>query len=158
MDEPGEEEEDAPAEDEDELEAEMAEPVAEGDAATPVKRKTRRGSRGGRRRKKPVGAATATTSTEIALRPTTNGGESPAPRIYVPSSDFGRDGQSSQAAKIAPEADAVASEASENGAAADAAAPVKKKTRRGSRGGKNRRKKPAGAATDATTADPGESS
>jgi hypothetical protein len=35
---------------------------------------------------------------------------------------------------------------------------VKKKTRRGSRGGKNRRKKPAGATTDATPTEPGESS
>ena len=157
LDEP-EDDEDALEEEEGELEAETPEPVVAGDAATPVKKKTRRGSRGGRRRKKPAGAATTTTSTEIALRPTTNGGEPPAPRIYVPSNDLGRDGQSAQAPKVAPEADAVATEASENGAAADAAAPVKKKTRRGSRGGKNRRKKPAAATTDAAAADPGESS
>ena len=139
LDEP-EDDEDALEEEEGELEAETPEPVVAGDAATPVKKKTRRGSRGGRRRKKPAGAATTTTSTEIALRPTTNGGEPPAPRIYVPSNDLGRDGESAQAPKVTPEADAVATEASENGAATDAAAPVKKKTRRGSRGGKNRRK------------------
>jgi hypothetical protein len=156
MDEPA--EEDEQDEETEELEAEAVQPSASEDGAAPLKKKTRRGSRGGRRRKKPAGAATATTSTEIALRPATNGDEPPAPRIYVPSDDFGRDGQSAQAAKMAPEADAVATEASENGAGTDAAAPVKKKTRRGSRGGKNRRKKPAGATTDSAPTDPGESS
>jgi ribonuclease G len=155
-------------EEEEEGEIEEADAVAApaapaGDGTPPVKRKTRRGSRGGRRRKKPAGAtsaATTSTSTEIALRPPdTNGGEPPAPRIYVPSEDFGRDEQkAAPAPKAAPEVDAVAAEPSENGAAPDAAVPVKKKTRRGSRGGKNRRKKPAAATTDAATPDPGESS
>ncbi|MDX6412495.1 MAG: hypothetical protein QOE91_2011, partial [Gaiellaceae bacterium] len=148
-------------EEEGELESDEPEDAVATDGAAPVKRKTRRGSRGGRRRKKPTGVTAPTsTSTEIALRqPATNGGEPPAPRIYVPSSDFGRDGQTPQAPKVTPEAEAVATEASGNGAAADdGAAPVKKKTRRGSRGGKNRRKKPAGATTDPAATEPGESS
>jgi ribonuclease G len=158
-DEPDELDEEA---EEDEAEDEDTEAAATADGTAPVKRKTRRGSRGGRRRKKPAGAATAgtSTSTEIALRPVTNGDEPPAPRIYVPADDFGRDAEkAAPAPKVVPEADAaVAEEPSENGAAPDAAAPVKKKTRRGSRGGKNRRKKPAAATTDQATPDTGESS
>jgi ribonuclease G len=159
------EEDDEPDELDEEAESEegeeaVAAPTAAGDGTAPAKKRTRRGSRGGRRRKKPVGAAgaaTGTTSTEIALRLPTNGGEPPAPRIYVPSADFGRDEPTPPPAPTAPpEVDAVAAEPSENGA--EAVAPVKKKTRRGSRGGKNRRKKPAAATTDVATPDPGESS
>jgi ribonuclease G len=160
------------------VEAEDAETPTAADGSTPAKRKTRRGSRGGRRRKKPAaaGAEPISTSTEIAIRVPTNGDEptpAPAParpstpKIYVPPSDFGRDGDSRKPepvpATITPVADAVGEsevEPSENGANADGAAtPVKKKTRRGSRGGKNRRKKPAGApTTDSTPPEPGESS
>jgi ribonuclease G len=169
------EEEDAPEpEEDDELEEreelDADEELEEGEATAspaadgtiPVKKKTRRGSRGGRRRKKPTGAGagTTSTSTEIAIRTPTNGDEPPAPKIYVPSDDLGRDGTKAQTApKAAPEAEAVVSaEASENGAPADPAAPVKKKTRRGSRGGKNRRKKPAAATTDGAAPEPGETS
>jgi ribonuclease G len=94
--------------------------------ATP-KKKTRRGSRGGRKHKK-------------------------TPTIHVPETELGANG-----AEPEPEAQVVVDEpetvvqestAAENGAASvdvEDAGP-KKKTRRGSRGGRNRRKKPAAAA------------
>ncbi|HKT44021.1 MAG TPA: Rne/Rng family ribonuclease [Gaiellaceae bacterium] len=94
---------------------EAEEPVA---GAAPAKKKTRRGSRGGRNRKK------ATT-------------------IHLPPDDLG-EGPATQEPEAGsePEAAPAAEEApSDNGAA-----PKKKKTRRGSRGGKNRRKRTAAAA------------
>jgi len=108
-----------------------AEASADGEAAAP-KKKTRRGSRGGRNRRK-------------------------KPTIHVPGADIGRDGDQAVEVPAAVEPtveaepvfeaeepdddveEAVADEAPANGDAA--AAPAKKKTRRGSRGGKNRRKR-----------------
>jgi ribonuclease G len=122
--------------------------VADGDA--PPRKKTRRGSRGGRNRKKK------------------------APTIHVPGDDLGTNGAEPAAAKpepapaataeeppaesdedAAPETDAVASE---NGAVNADGTPKRKKTRRGSRGGRNRRKKPAAATAEAAPADTPESS
>ncbi len=135
-------------EDEDEPEDAVAEAPAEGetpadgDAPVTPKKRTRRGSRGGRNRKKKTASATGTGGAIAAA--STNGGEvqevsdtavpaeavetdepeqsdEPAgPVIHVPGRDLG----------------------TEDG---DAPAPVKKKTRRGSRGGKNRKKKTAAA-------------
>jgi ribonuclease G len=107
-----------------------AEPVAEQPEPAPTdeeppkpKKKTRRGSRGGRnRRKKPV-AATASENGQAEDAPT------PA-TIHVPSPELGQQA---------------------DGANADGEQPPKKKrTRRGSRGGRNRRKKTP-ASTEATT-------
>jgi ribonuclease G len=124
-------------EDEAELEDAVAEaPEAPADGETPAtpKKRTRRGSRGGRNRKKKTATATGTGGAIAAA--SSNGGEvqevsdtsaaEPAdepsgPVIHAPSRDLG----------------------TEDG---DTSAPVKKKTRRGSRGGKNRKKK-TGAAT-----------
>ena len=91
----------------------------------PPKKKTRRGSRGGRGRKKP-GAVAAETNGQ----PETPPAELPTPTIHVPSA-----------------------EADEETAAANGDEPAtpKKKTRRGSRGGR-RRRKPAGATSGETTA------
>jgi ribonuclease G len=99
------------------------------------KKKTRRGTRGGRKRKKkpavaPDGEAVA------AAEPSTDGA---APRIHLPPDDLGAE---PEAAEEAPAAEAVSENAvSENG---DEPKP-KKKTRRGSRGGRKRKKKPATA-------------
>jgi ribonuclease G len=105
-----------------------AEPEAEAVEQSTPKKKTRRGSRGGRgRKKKPATVAAdgdgATPAAEA---------EPLAPKIHVPDPELGQDDR---------EADE-----SENGAEA----PKKKKTRRGSRGGRNRRKKTV-APTDAPT-------
>jgi len=114
--------EDVEAEDEDD------EAVASDTPAVAAKKKTRRGSRGGRNRKKP---------TTIHLPPDELGApkapEEPQPAATEaePVSDI--EAPETRETPVAP---------SENGAE-----PRKKKTRRGSRGGKNRRKKPAGTAT-----------
>jgi ribonuclease G len=104
-----------------------AEVEAEPTEAAPVdgeapKKKTRRGSRGGRGRKKAA----------------TNGAAAPVEaKIHVPDPELGSD-----------ETDEAAAEAAgSNGDSSAAAEPTpKKKTRRGTRGGRNRRKKPATAA------------
>ena len=94
-----------------------SDPAVTDGTPTPVKKKTRRGSRGGKnRRKKP--AATPATAEKPAEEPAAE--PATTVTIHVPSEDLG----------------------SNNGAAP----AVKKKTRRGSRGGKNRRKRTAAAA------------
>ncbi|HEX3807446.1 MAG TPA: Rne/Rng family ribonuclease, partial [Gaiellaceae bacterium] len=124
--------EDELVEDEDEAEEAEDDVAAAGDetAATPVKKKTRRGSRGGKnRRKKPAVAAAANGAVEAEpvsdTETVSDTAEEPEPTegpvIHLPDRELG---------------------AEENG---DGTAPPKKRTRRGSRGGKNRRKKPAGA-------------
>jgi ribonuclease G len=136
--------------------------AADGTPSAPAKKKTRRGSRGGKNRKKPAAADPAETPAPE--------GEMPAPKrvtIHLPSADFGRPADTEAKAEPMPEAEPAAAgepvEApAENGAAA--AAPAKKKTRRGSRGGKNRRKRTAAATgqngaapaadTDAETPEP----
>ncbi len=142
--------------------------------ATPKKR-TRRGSRGGRRRRKPpvageVTAGDPNTAGEIEPEPAGEAaagedgaavGGTPAPprrrtaKIHLP--DDGRPDNGAPPAEIIHEAiadvvvdgdDADAGDDAEpDGAAAaeDGAPAPKKRTRRGSRGGRNRKKKPAAA-------------
>jgi ribonuclease E len=107
------------------------EAVAEGEAP---KKKTRRGSRGGRRRrKKPAGTAVDGAPPK---QPSADGnGE--GPKIHLPDPSLGR--EEAEEAE-APSADGA--KAQEDGGQAQ---PKKKKTRRGSRGGR-RRKKPAAKA------------
>jgi predicted RNA-binding protein with TRAM domain len=110
-------------------EAVVAEESAEDDEAP--KKKTRRGSRGGRGRKKPATA--------------TNGVAAVEAKIHVPDPALGSD--ESDVAEAEP--------GSPNGDAADPGdgdgdvPKPKKKTRRGTRGGRNRKKKPATAAVAA---------
>ena len=135
----------------------------DGDAVPAVpKKRTRRGSRGGKnRKKKPAVAAAAT-----------NGGEpAGAGRSRSRSRTQGRRGRQVEAEaepeatpeptpEAAPAGPVIhvpdrALDGAGEGDDGDGAAPVRKKTRRGSRGGKNRRKKPAGAAGAAVaTAEP----
>jgi ribonuclease G len=115
-----------------EAEAEEPEPAAEEENApaegASAKKKTRRGSRGGRnRRKKPAEAAEA--STNGAGEP-----EAVRPTIHVPDASLGEQSET-------------------NG---DEAAAPKKRTRRGSRGGR-RRRKPAGAGAAASSETPPDS-
>jgi len=99
-------------------------PAAEQPAVDEMpKRKTRRGSRGGRGRKRKPKPPAATTDVAADGKP--EGEAAPAPTIHVPAPDLGRE-DGAEAAEPA----------------ADGAQPVKKKrTRRGSRGGRGRRKK-----------------
>ena len=140
-------------------------PAEDGEPRTPAKKRTRRGSRGGRRRKKPaaVDGEAATDGVvsaddlpaDVDVLPAAVDGreeavaEPPArraPRIHVPSGDAA-DAEGA-VSDVAP-GDAAA--APEEGAAGDEAVDeddrpptaAKKRTRRGSRGGRNRKKKPA---------------
>ena len=146
-----------------EVDDEAAEEVAPSVDGQPKKKRTRRGSRGGRGRKKPDSVADAGETPA-------DGDGRPAPRIHVPSSELGEaDGPAKttprkkatkaakpeQAVLEAPEEDGgvvvVDAEAGEPGPPAEIEArpdgqPKRKRSRRGSRGG--RRRKPAGAAAD----------
>jgi ribonuclease G len=111
-----------------EVEAEAAEvPAADGDEpAAPAKKKTRRGSRGGRNRKKKTATAAAAEPLADEVSDTDEVSdaveEAPAaPVIHLPDREL----------------------TDEDG---EAPTPTKKRTRRGSRGGRNRRKKTGTAA------------
>ncbi|HEY7794437.1 MAG TPA: ribonuclease E/G, partial [Gaiellaceae bacterium] len=106
-----------------EAEAPAAETPAEGEAAPqqPKRKKTRRGSRGGRGRKRKTAGEAAAAN-----------GDQPQPDV------------------AAAQPEPVVEQAAENGSPpegdeAKPEQPKRKKTRRGSRGGRNRRKKPAAA-------------
>jgi len=143
--------------------------AAEGDAAADgaAKKRTRRGTRGGRNRKKKApaeGAAEANgdvtadvdapapddepapeSEKETSPEPSEGDATPSVPVIHVPDRDLGRDD------------DEDSTDSTEPSANGDAPVPEKKKTRRGTRGGRNRRKKPAAAtatpdADDATGA------
>jgi len=114
--------------------------AAEGDQPKP-KKKTRRGSRGGRgRKRKPAGAAAAQgeAATDGAAA---QGEDTPAP----PTEQQPEAPQPAVATIHVPEPDLGQEETSEGESGEEAPKP-RKKTRRGSRGGRNRRRKPAGTA------------
>jgi hypothetical protein len=156
--------EDIEVDDDDEPQAaepEVADPdvavTADGTPVTPVKKKTRRGSRGGKNRKKPAGATAATKPVDapegeaVEAEPEMPGPRLPLPQaataekkvtIHLPSDDLGREDEEEDAGP-------TVETPSENGAPGVA----KKKTRRGSRGGKNRRKRTAAAATGSNGAE-----
>jgi ribonuclease G len=110
-----------------ELTAEAAEDLEEKEKA-PAKKRTRRGTRGGRSRKKKAPAAGA--STEDGAKAT--------PTIHVPPPDLGVGPPEEEESEPEPAAESGADET----AAADGQ-PKRKRTRRGSRGGRRRRKSPA---------------
>ncbi|HEY6963316.1 MAG TPA: Rne/Rng family ribonuclease [Gaiellaceae bacterium] len=101
------------------------------DGEAPAKKKTRRGSRGGRNRKKKPAEAGEAASDAPASEPTAETVEeeaSAAPVIHVPDREITDD-----------ETEGTPS-------------PARKRTRRGSRGGRNRKKKTAAVAADGATA------
>jgi ribonuclease G len=164
--EPAAEHEDEP---EDTVEAEASE---DGTEPVPAKKKTRRGSRGGRNRKrKPAGEQGAPQGVDEQVEASESGAlpepvaeeaeperaRAPkAPRIHVPDFELGEEKPTKRRQKAATQPEPVASEAEEpeqTDAVAEeqgegAPTPVKKKTRRGSRGGRGRKKAttPSGAA------------
>jgi ribonuclease G len=149
----------------DEAVVEAEEPLAEVDEAdqpetaqeaAPAKKKARRGTRGGRRRKKPAaaeapveGEAVAEESADAAQAPAAKGGKAAPrkrrPKIHVPEPTNGDRPAAEEAVETAEPA------SGENG---EAEATPRKKTRRGTRGGR-KRKKPAAAGTQAAPADAG---
>jgi ribonuclease G len=119
------------------------EPAPVDPAAEQPKKKTRRGSRGGRGRKKKTAASASTPSSDGAKpKPATK-----APRIHVPEETLGRTDGSAPSEAEPTEAPST-----------DGAEPAKpkKKTRRGTRGGRGRKKKTTVAAATATKAEPAE--
>jgi ribonuclease G len=110
-----------PAEEEAEVEAEAVQEAVSSEVQ-PAKKRTRRGTRGGRGRKKkpPVGVET---SAEVD-------GSRPAPTIHVPPPDLGAE----EPVDTKTEAEAEVAETAVDGQ------PKRKRTRRGTRGGRKRRK------------------
>ncbi len=145
----------------------------EGEASEPEpetlqpRKKTRRGSRGGRKRRKPAVAAGAAAGSADAepvdaepAKGDAEGGKAATkrqpkprqkrtPKIHVPGPDAGENGGAS--------AEAVADEAPEGGDGTEPAAtePKKRKARRGSRGGRGRKKKPVAANAEEAAASQG---
>ncbi len=124
------------AEPEDETEEPGEAAVAAEGETTPAKKRSRRGTRGGRGRKRPTPAgdgAEAPAADEETAAPA-------GPRIHVPARDLEEPAAKTEAAEAVAEAEPQVEV--EAGAEGDApAAPPKKKTRRGSRGGRGRTKK-----------------
>ncbi len=111
----------------------------------PKKKRTRRGTRGGRGRTK----SPATTATDEApesgsskpkpkARPTAQ--PKPKPRIHVPPSESGPEQEPIAAVVASPAESDSATEAGLDGDGAADGLPKRKRSRRGSRGGRNRRK------------------
>jgi ribonuclease G len=143
-------ESEAAAELEPEPEAESEEPPDAEEAPKP-KKKTRRGSRGGRNRKKrPATPEGAETGSEAAPAPEDAPEPERAVTIHVPGDELGRDG-AVESAEVAAAAEPEPEPAEEptTADAGEAAPKPKNKTRRGSRGGRNRKKKPAAATNGA---------
>jgi ribonuclease G len=114
------------------------------DAAAAPKKRTRRGTRGGRNRKrKPAVSAAANGNGEDP-----SGGEvepgaegQPAPVIHLPERDLGHGGEEEPTRN----GDEPTASDEQDG---EEATPKRRPTRRGSRGGRNRRRKPAVAAVE----------
>jgi ribonuclease G len=122
-----------------EEEPETPEPPVEGEAeapAQPAPKKTRRGTRGGRKRRKPV---EVTAQGEEITAPEAEEADADEPAaaskrvtIHIPADELGRVDAGEEEPEPVEETPSV------NGAAA-----ARRRTRRGSRGGKNRRKRAA---------------
>jgi len=131
----------APEEPEPQAEVEPAEGAGQPGEAAPAKRRTRRGSRGGRGRKRKPAAAI-----EPAGAAAENGrSAAPRPTIHLPADDLGQpDAGSAEEPDVEP--------GSANG---DQPAAPRKKTRRGSRGGRRRRKPAESAVATPSESDEG---
>jgi len=137
-----------------ELEAEEAAATDEDGLPTPAKKRTRRGSRGGKRRKKPAATVDDADADEQPSEPGPSAEdaappaapddvavEKPAPKRRAPRIHVPDDGASDDATEPETPAEDMPSAAGTDG---DGAAP-RKRTRRGSRGGRNRKKKTTAA-------------
>jgi ribonuclease G len=160
-------EEEAPIEEAGEAVSEAQAEEADAAPEQASKPKTRRGSRGGRkRRKKPAGAAAETQSgvgaEPEAIDQAAEAGSVEQPekeatvRIHVPTEDLGRAARRDSEVPAVEEPPAQPEEGVEADAQAAAETTPKRKTRRGSRGGRKRRK-PAAAATNGTGGEAGPS-
>jgi ribonuclease E len=129
-----------------ETEAEVEE-TADADEVPKPKKKTRRGSRGGRNRKKKPATAEAA---EDGGAPEEAPEPARAVTIHVPGEDLGRPSETEPVDETPARPEPEAADEPTTAEVEEAPKP-KKKTRRGSRGGRNRKKKPA-AETNGTEA------
>ncbi len=129
------------AEDTAPLEVEREPAGAEADGA-PKKKRTRRGTRGGRSRKKaPATTASDETSDGEAQTPSSRS----RPKIHVPPSPIEPDDEPvADAVAVVDPAEQVAATAEESETAVSDGQPKRKRSRRGSRGGRKRRKPAVG--------------
>ncbi|MFN2470896.1 MAG: Rne/Rng family ribonuclease [Gaiellaceae bacterium] len=120
------------------------ESAAEGESAAepPAKRKTRRGTRGGRGRKRKTPSTMA--MAENGSAPATE--EPAAARIHLPPAELGGEDPVGRASPETAAPVAGAEGESPDAGEADGASKPRRKTRRGTRGGRNRRKKTASTA------------
>jgi ribonuclease G len=124
--------------------------VAEPDGQ-PKKKRTRRGTRGGRSRKKPAATPAASVDADAdGDAPADEGNGRPAPRIHVPPSDLAA---AVVAAEPATDTGADEPEPAADGAVGADGLPKRKRARRGSRGGKKRRKPAAEGTNDVASPD-----
>jgi predicted RNA-binding protein with TRAM domain len=141
-----------------------AEAAEDGDAPVTPKKRTRRGTRGGRnRKKKPATAAGEANGAEPAAEAEAEAEaetdadvdavavEEPADEVAEAEEQPVAEATDTPAGPVIHLPDREIGGTEENG---DGAAAPKKRTRRGSRGGKNRRKKPAGALAAAAEGEP----
>jgi ribonuclease G len=145
----------------DELEAEepeavVDEPDADEAAAgeQPKKKRTRRGTRGGRaRKKKPATVDEAASGASVEEAAEDVGSEAdaarPVPTIHVPPPDLGAEPEEDPVEAVAAETEPEPTPEADG-------APKKKRTRRGSRGGRRRRKPAASPATSNGAPEAGE--
>ncbi len=132
-------EEEAAAVDEAVAEAEPETPSPAETAADgqPKKKRTRRGTRGGRGRKKPTSAQPSAEGEQP--QPASEGDGRSVPRIHVPPPDLATAPAEAAVAPDASEPDAAPPD-EQPGEPATEGQPKRKRARRGSRGGKKRRK------------------
>jgi ribonuclease G len=116
----------APVEAPVEAEAETPAETEEGEAPATPRKRTRRGTRGGRGRKRKPTTAGAEANGDGGVEDAIEPEEPSAPVIHVPDRDLGTDSNGDEPP-------------------AEGEAPARKPTRRGSRGGRNRRRKPTAA-------------
>jgi ribonuclease G len=95
----------------------------------PRKKRTRRGTRGGKGRKKAA----------VVAEGSPDGDGKPGPRIHVPPTDLGQGAPASEDEQAVAEGPSVETEPSSTDGESDER-PKRKRTRRGSRGGRKRRK------------------
>jgi ribonuclease G len=128
-----------------------SEETPDAEEAPRPKKKTRRGSRGGRKRKKTPATGEAAGTALPAGGTSEEPPEPPrAVTIHVPGEALGREGTEGPVEE-APASEPHVPEEPTTAEAEETPKP-KKKTRRGSRGGKNRKKKPASAAQNGAEA------
>ncbi len=136
----------------------------DGQPQAPAKKRTRRGSRGGKRRKKPTAALEAGEGGEPDEEPeavaSADDGEAAVetaspkrrtPRIHVP--DDGAEADDETETETAVGEEAASGPEADRPSEGDGAVP-RKRTRRGSRGGRSRKKKPAATNGDGAAPDP----